>query len=417
MKRNIDKYLVEWREAPERRVLLVRGARQVGKTFSIRQLGSTFQYFVEVNFDFDPKVKKFFEGTHDPITLCEKLTAYYDIPIIPGATLLFLDEIQACPEALPSLRYFFERMPQLHVVATGSLLEFALEQLPSFGVGRISSLFLYPMSFYEFTMSLCGDALANMLQIKNCAHIIDPVFHSKFLDLFRTYCMVGGMPAVVKHYKEKRDLRSCQKLLDELLSTFKDDFAKYKTRIPQERLSEALSAVAYQATTKFNYSRMSDTATHASSKQAIDLLEMAGLIHKVYHSSAGGIPLGAQINPKRFKTLPMDLGLHQRLLGLDLQEILTDDAHLINKGSLAEVFVGLELCSSSAPESKRQLYYWHREGRSSNAEVDYIIQKGTDVIPIEVKSSRRGSMQSLALFMAEHNSPYGLRLSLENCSN
>ena len=145
---------------------------------------------------------------------------------------------------------------------------------------------------------------------------------------------------------------------------------------------------------------------------------MSGLIHKIYHTAAGGVPLGAQVNPKRFKSIPMDIGLHQRLLGLDVKEILgADEAQLINKGSLAEVFAGLEACSSSIPDSKCQLFYWHREAQSSNAEVDYVIQKGAEVVPVEVKSSKRGSMQSLARFMVEHQSKYGIRLSLENCSH
>ena len=417
MERLISLKLRQWCDADDRKVLLVRGARQVGKTFSIRQLGSSFKYFIEVNFDFDAAVRQFFTATLDPVVLCEKLSGFYSIPCIPGKTLLFLDEIQSCPQAIQSLRYFHERMPAMHVVAAGSLLEFAFEQLPSFGVGRISSLYMYPMTFGEFVTAIDGPGSAALLKIPESGAAIDPVFHAKFLDLFRTYSIVGGMPAVVKTYKEKRDLSLCRSALDELLATFKDDFAKYKTRISQLKLFETLKSVALQAGCKFMYTRIADTGPQTAYKQALDLLEMAGLVHKVYHTAGNGIPLGAEINAKKFKVLPLDLGLHQRLLGLELSDLLTDTlVAFVNKGSIAEIFAGLELCAAGASNSACQLYYWHREARSSNAEVDYLIQKGAAIIPIEVKSGKRGSMQSMSVFMAEHESSYGIRLSIENCA-
>jgi uncharacterized protein len=417
MERQINLKLHEWRDAEDRKVLLVRGARQVGKTFSIRQLGSSFKFFIEVNFDFDVAVKQFFSATLDPAVLCEKLSGFYSIPCVPGKTLLFFDEIQSCPQAIQSLRYFHERMPDLHVVAAGSLLEFAIEQLPSFGVGRISSLYMYPMSFSEFVAAIEGAGMAELIKIPEDGSAIDPVFHTRFLDLFRTYTIVGGMPAVVKLYKDKRDLLRCQSVLDELLTTFKDDFAKYKTRISQIKLFETLKSVTLQVGCKFMYTRIADTGPLTTYKQALDLLEMAGLVNKVYHTAGNGIPLGAEIKVKKFKVIPLDLGLHQRLLGLDLSELLTDPmAAFVNKGSIAEIFTGLELRAAGASNSSCQLYYWHREARSSNAEVDYLIQKGANIIPIEVKAGKHGSMQSIFTFMAEHESSYGIRLSLENCS-
>jgi hypothetical protein len=418
MERSIIVKLREWREAENRKTLLVRGARQVGKTFSIRQLGESFNCFIEVNFDFDERVRQFFETTHDPVVLCEKLSAFYSKPCIPGKTLLFFDEIQSCPKAIQSLRYFHERMPDLHVIAAGSLLEFALEQLPSFGVGRISSLYMYPMTYKEFVAAVEGEGFTSLLKIPEAGGVIDPVFHDKFLDLFRTYCIVGGMPAVVKLYKEKRDLAGCRSLLDELLVTFRDDFAKYKTRVSQLKLFETLKSVALQAGRKFKFAHIDDTGPQTAYKQALDLLEMAGLVHKIHHTSGNGIPLGAEINAKKFKVIIFDLGLHQRLLGLELNELLTDPlVTFINKGSIAEIFTGLELCASAASTSASQLYYWHREARSSNAEVDYLIQKGADIIPVEVKSGKRGSMQSMSVFMSDHKSRYGFRLSLENCAS
>lgn len=417
LERLITLKLNEWRNTGDRKVLLVRGARQVGKTFSIRQLGASFEYFIEVNFDFDKVVRQFFEDSLDPKTICEKLSGYYSIPCIPGKTLLFFDEIQACIQAIQSLRYFYEKMPELHVVAAGSLLEFALEELPSFGVGRISSLYMYPMTFHEFVTAIDGAGSAAFLEIPGQGAAVDPVFHARFIDRFRTYCIVGGMPAVVRLYQESRDLLRCQNVLDELLVTFKDDFAKYKTRISPLKLFETFKSAAVQAGCKFKYSHITDTGPQAAYKQALELLEMAGLVHKVHHTSGNGVPLGAEMDVKKFKVIPLDLGLHQRLLGLELSGLLADPVTtLVNKGSIAEVFAGLELCAASAPNSASQLYYWHREERGSNAEVDYLMQKGDSIIPIEVKSGKRGSMQSITLFMSERKSGIGIRLSLENRS-
>jgi len=323
MNRFINNDLGLWALSDSRKVLLVRGARQVGKTYSVRQLAKRFRYFIEINFDIDSAARSFFENNIEPDELCKKLSAYYSIPVIPGETLIFLDEIQLCIPAIRSLRYFYERKPDLHVVAAGSLLEFALEDLPSFGVGRISSLYMYPMSFAEFTEAVVGKGYISQLMISDNSSQIDQVFHERFIELFREYCIVGGMPQVVEQYRRKKDFLGCQVLLDELLNSLKDDFSKYKTRISSLKLRETLQAAAYQSGAKFKYSRVSDTGTHESYKKALELLSMAGLVHKVYHTAAGGIPLGAQINPRRFKVIPFDIGLHQRMLGLDLAELVS----------------------------------------------------------------------------------------------
>jgi predicted AAA+ superfamily ATPase len=415
MNRFVNSQLEQWALSDPRKALLVRGARQVGKTYSVRQLANRFRYFIEVNLEIDSAARSFFEKTIEPDELCKRLSAYYSLPVIPGETLIFLDEIQSSIPAIRSLRYFCEQKPDLHVVAAGSLLEFALEELPSFGVGRISSLYMYPMNFAEFTEAVAGKGYISQLMVKDNDLPVDQVFHDRFIELFREYCIVGGMPQVVEHYRRKKDFLECQILLDELLNSLRDDFAKYKTRISTLKLRETLQSVSYQAGAKFKYSKVSDTGAQESYKNALELLVMAGLVHKIYHTSAGGIPLGAQINPRRFKMIPMDIGLHQRMLGLDLSELVSLGApELINRGSLAETFVGLEFISWQTTHTKAQLYYWHREARSSNAELDYVIQKSSLIVPVEVKSGRRGSMQSLALFLNKHACKFGVRLSLEN---
>jgi len=414
MKRHIDQYLLNWKQISGRKVLLVRGARQVGKTYSIRTLAKQFRYKLEVNFEEDPAIKSFFEGSLSPQHICEKLSAYFNIPIVEGETLLFFDEIQACPNALKSLRFFYEKMPDLHVVAAGSLLELAIGEIPSFGVGRISSLFMYPMTFGEFLIVTEGQALSEILN-SSYDKPIDAAFHQRLMEKFRVYSIIGGMPSIVESYRVHRDMRKCQNIIDELIINFQDDFAKYREQSDLPVLQEVFSSIVQQTGRKFKYSNISTENKTYHYKRALDLLVKAGLAHKVYHTSARGIPLGAQVDDKKFKVLLWDIGVYQRLLGLNLSEFLVqDDCELINKGSFAELFVGLEFIGNSSPLTREQLYYWHREARSSNAELDYVIQKDTEIIPVEVKSGIRGKLQSMNIFLEERNLKNGICFSPNN---
>jgi uncharacterized protein len=226
---------------------------------------------------------------------------------------------------------------------------------------------------------------------------------------------VGGMPAVVKAYAEKHDLAECLKILDDLVTTIEDDFKKYKKRAPVARLSEVFRSIVLQAGNKFKYSSIDSASSAQPLKDALQLLLQAGLAYRVMHTHARGIPLGAQVDEKKFKVLLFDIGIHQRLLGLDVPSHLTaGDLDLVNKGSLAEVFTGLELIGNHPSHMKSPLYYWHREARSSNAEIDYVIQQGADIVPVEVKAGTKGQMQSMYLFMGERKLKKGIRVSLEN---
>lgn len=415
MKRDIDKYLQEWSDLKGRKVLLIRGARQVGKTFSVRRLATTFRYLLEVNFEEDKDVKTIFDGSLNPLGIVEKLSAYYTVPIVPGETLLFLDEIQACPNAISSLRFFYEKMPELHVIGAGSLLEFALSEIPSLGVGRLSNLFMYPLSFFEFLEAVDETGLITMIEHSGYYNPLDDVFHKKLINRLKTYLIIGGMPDVVKKYIDTHDLLQCQTVLDELIVTFIDDFAKYKKKVSVERLEEVFRNVALQSGQKFKYSKIDKHILASLYKDALNLLVKAGVVIKTHHTSANGIPLGAQINPKKFKVNLFDVGLHQRLMGLDLSDFLvSNDFNVVNRGCLAETFTALELLAYSNPRIKQSLYYWHREARSSNAEVDFIIQRNDKIIPLEVKAGTKGQMQSLHLFIEEKQQDYGIRISLEN---
>ena len=416
--RNIDSELLKWMSDTRRKPLLLRGARQVGKSSAIRNLSKKFEYYVEINFEEDKEAQRVFENTNlTPQLLCEKLSVIYGIPIVEGKTLLFLDEIQACIPAISSLRFFCEKMAGLHVAAAGSLLEFALEDIPSFGVGRIRSLFIYPFSFFEFLEANGNPFLLEAVKKSNLHHPLDEVLHNKVLYLLKLFLIIGGMPEVVATYVNEKDLLKCQVTLDALNVTLKNDFAKYRKKIPTMQLSAAFDSVVRQTGKKFVYTDKEQIYSAFQIKNAVELLLMAGLVVPVIHTAANGLPLGAEINPKFRKLMLLDTGIFQRLLGLQLSDILlNDDFNLINKGNIAEMYAGLELLKAASCFEQMQLYYWQREERNSRAEVDYVVQRGETIVPIEVKSGKQGKMQSLYWFMKEKQSAYGIRTSLENFS-
>ncbi|KAA3618381.1 MAG: DUF4143 domain-containing protein [Calditrichaeota bacterium] len=416
MFRNIYLHLSAWaRQKEKRKVLLIRGARQVGKTYAIRELGKNFKHFVEINFEEDKQTHAFFQDSLNPVTIAEKLSVYSGTPIRPGETLLFFDEIQSCPNALRSLRFFYEKMPELNVAAAGSLLEFALAALPSFGVGRIRSLFMYPLCFEEFLIAMGEEKLIDEIKNATATRPLLVPFHQKLINYLKIFQIIGGLPEVVASYLADKDIQQCFLLHDDIITTYRDDFAKYKKNASALRLNEVFSAVMQQAGSKFNYSRITANASTRPLKDALMLLIQAGLVYPIYHTAARGVPIGAQLNPKKFKLIPFDMGIYQRLSGLDLKTYMTsNDIDLINKGSLAEICAGLELIHSQPVTRKAELFYWHREARGSNAEIDYLLALGQQIIPLEVKAGTKGQMQSMHLFMRERECRAGWRVSLEN---
>jgi predicted AAA+ superfamily ATPase len=416
-KRDIDQELLHWKNDNDRHPLLIRGARQVGKSTLIRNFSSQFSNFVEVNFEQDPEAKKIFEGNLRPKTICEGLSILYNTPIIAGETLLFFDEIQSCLPAISSLRFFYEQYPELHVIAAGSLLEFALSELPSFGVGRVSSMFLYPFSFGEFLNAADEDLLRKAIKEASPEKPLSVPIHNKALELFKRFMILGGMPKVVSSYFTGGDLLTCQRVLDDLISAYEDDFAKYKRHFSPSLIRTVFKSVVEQNGQKFVYSKVLPDLNQLLVKNALELLTMAGLIIPITHSAANGVPLGAEINPKLRKFIVFDSGIFQRLLGLKLSEVLLrDDFESINKGAIAELCVGLEIIKSASCYQRQTLYYWHREAKSSNAEVDYLIQRNVSILPIEVKGGTKGSMQSLYIFMDTKKIEKGIRISQENFS-
>lgn len=421
--RSIDGYLSEWASRKTHKPLLLRGARQVGKSTAIRHLSKNFESFVEINFEKQASYIPLFDGTDiDVKKTVSQISAMAGIRIVPGKTLLFLDEVQACPKAIMSLWFFKEDLPDLHVVAAGSLLEFALDGLPSFGVGRIHSMFMFPMTFDEF---LVANGQQLLMEARNNATSATPLaqpLYEKLVSLMRTFMLVGGMPEVVAKWVDTHDYLACQEVQDDIVVSYEDDFPKYRKKIDPTMLRLTMRSVAAQATQKFVYSTVGNNYKAPDVKKALDMLTKAGIVIPVTHTDANGLPLGSEVNPSYQKMLLLDTGLMLRLLNMttgDISElteqILTSDVtDLVNKGPMAEMIAGLELLHYRTPNIRHELYYWQRHAKNSQAEVDYISSYRQTVLPIEVKADRQGGMKSLWMFMREKKITNAVRCSLEN---
>jgi len=413
--RKIDDELLQWKNTEHRKVILLRGARQVGKSSAVRELGKSFDNFVEINFEKQPQLKAIFEQDRVVERIVKELSFELKTPIIPQKTLLFLDEIQDSIPAISALRYFYEDMPDLHVIAAGSLFEFALEKIPSFGVGRVRSLFMYPFSYDEFIRAMGFSMLADEVKKHTPENPVSEALHEKCKRLLIEFMLIGGMPEVVAKYVETNSLLECQDVLEDITQTFYNDFAKYKHRANVALLQEVFGAIIEQTGEKFTYSKASKTANHLQIKECVELLEMAGLIYPVTLTAATGLPLAALQNRKFRKYLIFDTGIYQRFLKLNLGgSFHPENIAQINKGAFAELLAGLEIMKASPVNFPLSLHYWQREKAGANAEVDYIVQQHNNIVPIEVKANTKGSMQSIFQFLKEKNYPYGIRTSMEN---
>lgn len=411
MDRICYQYLLDWQKSRARKPLLLRGARQVGKTHLIQQFAKEFENFVEINFEKQTAAKAIFAGDLSAKRLLRDINLFLEIPIVAGKTLLFLDEIQEIPRAITALRYFYEEMPDLHVIAAGSLLEFALESV-GIPVGRVSFLHMYPMSFIEF-LAACGHSSLAHVLIDNTKQAINEPIHSKLMELFFTYIAVGGMPEAIKCWIDTQDIFQVSNIHHQLVETFAQDFQKYTKKFQLKYVDLLFKSVPLQLGNSFNYSQISQTYRKRELEPCLELLEKAGIINRIYASAAQGIPLGAQSSLRIFKPLFLDIALAQTLLGVELKNwLLKWQETMINKGSIVEATIGQELLALADPRLKKQLYYWHRMERGSNAEVDYLLQQEQTIIPLEVKSGKAKQSKSMKLFLDSHgNSSFGLRLA------
>ena len=339
------------------------------------------------------------------------------MPIIPGQTLLFIDEIQMIPKAVTALRYFYEQIPELHVIAAGSLLDFAVEQV-GIPVGRVESLYLYPMSFLEFLLAMDSDILVEEILSHPVDEPMSEPVHNKMLSLVGEYIAIGGMPGVVECWLETKDASRCFALHHALIDTYRHDFVRYTKNFQIKYVEAVFNEIPKQLGKKFKYSSIDGEYRKRELAPALDLLVTAGIAHKVTHSSGQGIPLGAGVDPEAYKIIFLDIALSQAVLGLDLAVWFLNPAQqFINKGELLEAFVDQELLACANPHGKHYFYYWQRNVPSSSAEVDYLIQSGEKIIPIEVKSGAGTTLKSLFLFLESHpKTSVGVRFSTQNYS-
>ena len=414
MQRDLENELIRWKNAEEHLPLLLRGARQVGKSYLATSFAQRyFEDLLIINFEKDEKYKLAFE-TLDPNEIINRLYLQSGKRVIPGKSLLFLDEIQECTQALKSLRYFKEEMPELHIIAAGSLLEFSLNndnmRMP---VGRVESLFLKPLSFYEY---LTAQGLQHLREYLNQVTLetgIEPIVHAELCNHLRNYFLIGGMPDVVNEYISSKNLeRVIAKQLN-LLQSYRDDFGKYASKTKHKYMQKILKEAPGFIGQKFTYSRVDPEIGSREIKEALSYLIEAGLLYKVNHTNASGLPLNALINEKYFKIIFLDIGLVNSVSQINPELFLEKDLMLINRGLQAEQFAGQELLAYSKPYMLSELFYWDRQKPNSSAEVDYIINVNERVIPIEIKAGKTGSLRSLQLFLNEKNYSLGIRLSMK----
>lgn len=406
MKRLIEQELVQWKESSRRKPLVLRGARQVGKTWLVEQvLAKDFEALVKIDLEKRRDLHTVFGDNLEPkriLNLLELATG----KIIPGKTLLFLDEIQACPRAIMALRYFYEEIPDLHVVVAGSLLEFAFAEI-SVPVGRLHYLHVHPMTFYEYLLALGKEPMAE--QTRKSPSATSQAAHEQIIDELKNYFFTGGMPECVKTWRDTTSLRTVAEVQTEILDSYRDDFAKYTPKTDPRCLDAVLLSVAKSVGEQLKYTRLDETHTGPTNRKSFDLLTKARIIHKISACNPSGLPLGATANPQKFKAAFLDIGLMQRLCQVPIDtEIRQTDLLAIYRGKLAEQFVAQEMLATGSGE----LFYWSRERRASNAEVDYLLVRNGRIYPVEVKSGAAGALRSLHLMLQTYpGSPAGLVLS------
>lgn len=403
--------LDDWLARPTRKPLILRGARQVGKSTLVRLFAERCRRpLAEVNLERHPDLAPVFQR-NDPVSLLNVLETLPGAGPIGADGLLFLDEIQAVPEAVPALRYLWEEQADLPVLAAGSLLDFALadHRLPM-PVGRVSYLHMGPMTFTEFLRAAGAEPLASRIGGFEIERGLDEAIHRRLLDLLRTYLFTGGMPEAVEAFARSRRFREVSEVHHSIIETYREDFPRYLGSRSLPRIVNVFDLAARQVGRKVRYVHFSREDRPGAIRTDIERLCLARVLSKVVHSHANGLPLGADADPRNYKLLFMDVGLMNAVCGLGWTGIERLDAiRLVNEGAMAEQFIGQHLQELLADAPSRELNYWLREGRSANAEVDYVAAFGGRIVPIEVKAGASGSLKSLHQFVAQKRASLAVR--------
>jgi len=399
MKRDIDQKLSLWKKSSNRKPLVLRGARQVGKTYTVKEFGrNSYDNFIHIDFEKESRLTTIFDGDLIPQTIFNRILLEKGIDAGPENTLIFFDEIQLCPRALMSLRYFYEDMPNVHIIAAGSLLEFSLNEA-SFPVGRVEFLWMFPLNFYEYLEASGQGKLLEYIPHYSSSQPVDEFAHAKLLTFLKTYFIVGGMPEAVKTHINSSSFLEVRKIHSNLYNSYIEDFSKYHSKIDRFLLETIFSRVPAHVGKHLKYSHLAE-GRGDSIKKGFNVLKKSLTAYSIVASN-GQLPLRYSANEKIFKALFLDIGLMQYLCDIPGSDIL-DSSNIVKTyhGALAEQFVGQQLISTSSEYP--QIYFWNRLKKNSQAELDYLLFINDAILPVEVKSATSGSLKSLHLFLATY---------------
>lgn len=415
LKRSALQYIKKWKNKNTRKPLVIRGARQVGKSYLVRIFAEAAELdLLEINLELHDNYADCFTSM-DPKQIVTLLELKSSQKITPGKTLLFLDEIQTAPEILASLRYFYELMPELHVIAAGSLLEFVLEEHTfSMPVGRIEYLHLGPLTFKEFLAGIGREQLREFIEQFEVHDEMPRVIHAELMKMFKMYCAIGGMPESIQVFQDSGSMLEVDSIKQSILLTYRDDFNKYSRRVKHTRLQKVFQKLPLQVGQKLKYVNLDRNEKSSELKKALHLLALARVYTPVYHTGANGIPLRAESNEKMQKPLFLDVGLLTTACGMSYADIArVDEVNLVNSGSTCEQFIGQHLLYARPYYEEPELFYWCREKRQASSEVDYVQAYGSLIFPVEVKAGKTGTLKSLQIFIKEKKVVLGVRFNAD----
>ncbi len=409
MKRTLYQSLLDWKSNQRRKPLLLQGARQVGKTWLINEFGKKeYKNYVYLNFEQTPNLKTLFTDDLSPKKIIENIGLLLGKKVGSTDTLICFDEIQNCPEALTSLKYFQELAPQFHIIAAGSLLGVSLGKTSSFPVGKVNFLTLYPLSFAEYLEAIGETLLAKKLTVLEA--LLD-ILHEKMINHLKMYFFLGGMPEVVADYIQNRDISEARKIQNDILKAYQRDFSKYSDPSQALKVAEVWQSIPFQLAKenkKFMYNDVKSNARSSDYQQSIEWLKNAGLIHIVYHIRAAKLPISGYADYTKFKVYVLDTGLLGALLNLSSDIILKpNELFLEYNGAFVENYTCLELLKTI----EQDLFYWSSE---REAEVDFVFQWENAIYPLEVKSGTSRHTKSLRSYADKYKPTLLLRASPRN---
>ncbi len=408
MYRSVVNQLIEWKESDERKPLIVLGARQVGKTYSLLDFGKQhYKYVAYINCDENEQAKNLFVQDYNMERVLFAIAAIAGVPVVPGDTLIILDEIQELQKGLASLKYFCENAPEYHVCVAGSLLGITLRHGESFPVGKVDMIRMFPMSFTEFLIARGRNLVAEQLQKKNWYMLTG--LHLTLVQMLREYYLVGGMPEVVKTYLKTNDPNSVRKVQNKILIAYRNDIAKHTTDEESKRIGIVWRSMPSQLSKenkKFIYGVAKKGGRAKEFEVAIQWLIDAGLVIRVGRASSPTMPLKVYEDLSAFKLYLLDVGLLGAMAEVDPVTLILPNDMKEGKGMFTENFV----CTHLAASIEQSIFYYSKD--NSPMEIDFMIQHGTNIVPIEVKSEENLKSKSLSVFLQQHENMHGVRFSM-----